>query len=78
MFNYVFQAWFNELWRFDLRTYTWQQIRPNGPPPPKRALHAAVAIGDSMYVYGGLELADRRAALLDVRAQLPHLLQQRA
>jgi N-acetylneuraminic acid mutarotase len=58
MFNYIFQAWFNELWRFDLRGYTWQQVRPSGPKPVKRALHGAVAIGDSMYVYGGLELAD--------------------
>jgi hypothetical protein len=58
MFNYVFKAWFNELWRFDLRTYVWHKVPPNNAPPPKRALHAAVAIGRSMYVYGGLELAD--------------------
>lgn len=58
MFNYVFQAWFTELWRFDLRAYSWQQVRPKGKIPPKRALHGAVAVGDSMYVYGGLELAD--------------------
>lgn len=58
MFNYIFQAWFNELWRFDLRTYTWRRVRPNGEAPPKRALHSAVTIGDSMYMYGGLELAD--------------------
>ena len=58
MFNYVFQAWFTELWRFDLRAYTWQQVRPVGTIPPKRALHGAVVLGDAMYVYGGLELAD--------------------
>jgi len=58
MFNYVFQAWFNQMWRFDLRTYSWQQVRPNGAPPVKRALHSAVTIGNSMYLYGGLELAD--------------------
>ncbi len=59
MFNYIFQAWFDELWRFDLRSYTWQQVRSlSKPAPVKRALHAAVVIGDGMFVYGGLELAD--------------------
>ena len=58
MFNYVFQAWFDELWRFDLRAYTWQMVRPNGVTPAKRVRRSAVTIGDSMYLYGGLELAD--------------------
>ena len=59
MFNYIFQAWFDEMWRFDLRAYSWQQVRSLGKPQPvKRALHSAVVIGDSMFMYGGLELAD--------------------
>lgn len=58
MFNYIFQSWFDELWRFDLRAYTWRHIAPANQAPPKRALHSAVVIGDAMYVYGGLELAD--------------------
>lgn len=58
MFNYIFQSWYKELWRFDLRTYSWSQVKPMGAAPAKRALHSAVVIGDSMYVYGGLELAD--------------------
>ena len=59
MFNYIFEAWFDELWRFDLRSYVWNKVQYKSPvSPPKRALHAAVAIGRHMYVYGGLELSD--------------------
>jgi len=59
MFNYIFQAWFDELWRFDLRSYVWNRVQyKSGVSPSKRALHSAVAIGRHMYVYGGLELAD--------------------
>ena len=59
MFNYIFQAWFDELWRFDLRSYVWQKVRyASTTSPSKRALHSAVVVGRSMYVYGGLELAD--------------------
>jgi len=58
MFNYIFQAWFDELWRFDLRTYVWHKVSYNSAAPSKRALHSAVVVDKSMYVYGGLELAD--------------------
>ena len=51
MFNYVFQAWFTEMWRFDLRTYVWHKVEYKSACPSKRALHGAVAIGDSMYVH---------------------------
>ena len=47
------------MWRFDLRTYVWHKVEFNSEArPSKRALHAAVTVGKSMYVYGGLELAD--------------------
>jgi len=59
MFNYIFQAWFDELWRFDLTSYVWNKVEyKSATSPSKRALHTAVAIGRHMYVYGGLELAD--------------------
>jgi len=59
MNNYIFNAHFDELWRLDLRTYQWRKVEPrSGPRPPKRALHAAVEIMGSMYVYAGLGLAD--------------------
>jgi hypothetical protein len=58
MFNYVFKAWFDELLRFDLKTYVWHKVEPSSETrPPKRALHGAVTIGQSMYVYGGLEVS---------------------
>ena len=59
MNNYVFGAHFDELWRLDLRTYAWRRVKPaDGVAPPKRALHQAVVLGASMYVYGGLGKAD--------------------
>jgi len=59
MHNYVFHAWFDQLWRFDLRSYTWLRVNPkDGIVPPKRALHSAVVVGSAMYVYGGLERED--------------------
>ena len=54
MFNYIFQAWFDEMWRLDLRTYVWHKVRHE----PLRQLLGAVVVGESMYLYGGLELAD--------------------
>ena len=59
MNNYIFGAHFDELWRLDLRSYAWRKVEPRaGPRPPKRALHSAVEIRGSMYVYAGLGLAD--------------------
>jgi N-acetylneuraminic acid mutarotase len=51
MNNYIFKAWFNELWRFDLSRYTWSAVLPAGGAsslPPKRALHCAVVLDDAM------------------------------
>lgn len=60
MNNYIFGAWFSEMWRFDLRTYRWRLIEPTegSPVPPKRALHSAAVVDGKMYVYGGLRLGD--------------------
>ena len=59
MNNYIFGAHFDELWRLDLRSYAWRKVEPRaGPRPPKRALHSAVELDGSMYVYAGLGLAD--------------------
>ena len=45
MNNYIFNAHFDELWRFDLRSYQWRKVEPRaGPRPPKRALHSAVEV----------------------------------
>eukprot|EP00966_Prymnesium_polylepis_P209165 4845431-Prymnesium_polylepis.2 len=46
------------MWRLDLRTFAWKRVEYASAAPPKRALHAAVVLGTSMYVYGGLELSD--------------------
>jgi hypothetical protein len=54
----VFGAHFSEMWRMDLRSYQWKKVEYVGEMPVKRALHAAVVVQNSMYVYGGLELSD--------------------
>ena len=58
MNNYVFGAHFSEMWRLDLRSFQWRMVEYVGAAPPKRALHAATVVKNSMYVYGGLELSD--------------------
>lgn len=58
MFNYVFNAHFDEMWRLDLRTFQWRKVEYASSAPAKRALHAAVVVHKSMYVYGGLERSD--------------------
>jgi N-acetylneuraminic acid mutarotase len=46
----------NELWMYDptIGTYgSWTLLSPSGTPPTVRALHTAVVIDDTMYVFGG-------------------------
>ena len=43
----------NDLWMLDVKTMTWNEIRPVGPIPLPRSLHSAVLIKDCMYVFGG-------------------------
>mmetsp|Transcript_177 Transcript_177/g.255 ORF Transcript_177/g.255 Transcript_177/m.255 type:complete len:793 (+) Transcript_177:1-2379(+) len=50
------QAEVNELWSFDLHTYTWRFLNTsiwNSAPPPAREQHSAVAIDDNLYIFGG-------------------------
>ena len=54
----VFGAHFSEMWRMDLRSYQWKRVEYVGEMPVKRALHVAVVVQNSMYVYGGIELSD--------------------
>jgi len=43
----------NDLFRFDLRTSEWSQIRVIGSPPSPRGGHTAVVHGNTMYAFGG-------------------------
>jgi len=43
----------NDLFRFDLATSEWAQVRVTGTPPSPRGGHTAVVYGDTMYAFGG-------------------------
>ena len=44
---------FNDTWLFNISTRKWTELQCAGPIPAPRAAHAAVLIGDVMYLYGG-------------------------
>jgi len=43
----------NDLFRFDLSTSEWAQVRVTGTPPSPRGGHTAVVYGDTMFAFGG-------------------------
>jgi len=43
----------NDLFRFNLSTSEWAQVRFTGVPPSPRGGHTAVVHGDTMYAFGG-------------------------
>lgn len=50
---------FDDLWRFDLVTDTWSQLRPPGPRPDARFGHSAVwVVGTGLVVFAGQRGAD--------------------
>jgi N-acetylneuraminic acid mutarotase len=44
---------FNDTWSFDISTRKWTELQCTGSIPSPRADHAAVLLGDVMYVFGG-------------------------
>jgi hypothetical protein len=44
---------YNDTWSFDITTRKWTELRCTGSVPFARASHAAVLVGDIMYVFGG-------------------------
>ena len=45
---------FNDTWSFDVSTRKWTKLKCTGFIPSPRSRHAAVLIGDVMYVFGGI------------------------
>lgn len=46
----------NDLWKFDLITNEWSEVKTGGHGKPSdRSGHAAVMYLDKMYIFGGLE-----------------------
>ena len=44
---------FNDTWSFNILTRKWNELQCTGSVPSPRAGHAAVLVGDVMYVFGG-------------------------
>jgi N-acetylneuraminic acid mutarotase len=44
----------NDTWSFNISTRKWTELQCAGSVPPPRAAHAAVLVGDVMYVFGGV------------------------
>ncbi|KAG2440042.1 hypothetical protein HXX76_004157 [Chlamydomonas incerta] len=43
----------NELYEYDMATGTWRVVEAKGDAPPPRVAHAAAAVGNMLYVFGG-------------------------
>ena len=43
----------NDTWSFNISTRKWTQLQCTGSVPSPRVGHAAVLVGDVMYVFGG-------------------------
>jgi N-acetylneuraminic acid mutarotase len=46
---------FNDTWSFDISTRKWTELQCTGSIPSPRTGHAAVLLGDVMYVFGGFD-----------------------
>jgi hypothetical protein len=51
--GYVGPQSYNDTWSFDISTRKWTELQCTGSIPYPRAGHAAVLVGDVMYVFGG-------------------------
>jgi N-acetylneuraminic acid mutarotase len=45
----------NDMWKLDLRTYAWEELRTSGDVPSSRSGHSAVMFNDLMIVFGGMK-----------------------
>jgi N-acetylneuraminic acid mutarotase len=59
--------WYNDVWTYNTGADKWMQVYPAGPLPAGRNQHSAAAIGESMYVFGGL-IAPSNQAVNDMWA----------
>lgn len=48
--------WFNDMWRFDPVTRSWQLLNCSGFVPQPREGHSASLVGDVIYVFGGRDV----------------------
>ena len=44
----------NDVHVFDVKSGTWQKLRPSGDPPSPRAAHASANVGGMLVVHGGI------------------------
>jgi N-acetylneuraminic acid mutarotase len=43
----------NDLYSFDSKSGVWSKLDTKGSPPEARSFHAMVAVGSTLYVFGG-------------------------
>lgn len=43
----------NDMYRLDAKSRHWSELEPSGASPEARSFHAMVAVGSSLYVFGG-------------------------
>jgi N-acetylneuraminic acid mutarotase len=53
----LYNALLNDIWKYNPTTNEWEQ-QPSNNPPPARAMHSAVTLGDLIYVFGGVNEAN--------------------
>jgi hypothetical protein len=46
----------NDTWSFNILTRKWTDLQCTGSIPSPRVGHAAVVVGDVMYVFGGIAI----------------------
>jgi len=49
---------YNDLWRFNVYTQTWEQIHPRNAGPDERLGHACASFGSRTVVHGGVNLGE--------------------
>jgi len=52
-------SWFNDLYRLDTETLTWQSVTAGGTPPTPRAAFGMVVVGGKMYIIAGRDTQSR-------------------
>ncbi|KAG8942530.1 Negative regulator of mitotic exit [Tulasnella sp. 424] len=53
------RKYFNDVWKFEIRTETWTETQCHGMLPQPRTSHTATVIGDNMFSFGGVIVGDK-------------------
>lgn len=59
------EAPLDDMYKFNVQTATWSEVKMKGTPPSKRSFHRMVAVGTNLYIFGGCDAAGRCADLFE-------------